>query len=503
MKPTILIVEDEPSGRKVIESVLINQGYNLEFATNGREAIKKAATLKPDLILLDIMLPEMDGFEVCEHLRKDKQLAEVPIVMLTALDDRNTRIASLDAGADDFISKPIDRAELRARVRSITRLNRYRLLHERDLITSWIAEKASDGYLQLKPDDTILYANSRARFYLGLDVDPASPISDPFMSIVTRQYAPHPEPAWADWPAATATTESRNRFLVRPESNSAHEFWLEATIFEIPGAEGEGAPRTRLIRLRDVTADILNRRNTRSFGEAITHKIRTPVSHIVSSLDLLARLAPRLSQEEIVQYSTTALKGARRLFDSLNRVLKYSNIQASINNPEGFSLSDFKQTVEKVSDDVGIGNLSISLAEELLSTQVILPIQSVEVLLWEILGNSKKFHPAGTPAININVFRAEGQRIAFQISDDGVSLSPRQLSIAWLPYFQGEKDFTGEAPGMGLGLSTVSTIVWGAGGACSLTNRDDRPGVVVEFVIPEVTPGKPSPIYTGGLDGRI
>src|SRR5215203_5707959 len=113
MKPTILIVEDEPSGRKVVESVLINQGYNLEFAANGREAIKKATALKPDLILLDIMLPEMDGFEVCEHLRKDKQLAEVPIVMLTALDDRNTRIASLDAGADDFISKPIDRAELR------------------------------------------------------------------------------------------------------------------------------------------------------------------------------------------------------------------------------------------------------------------------------------------------------------------------------------------------------------------------------------------------------
>ncbi|HXD10093.1 MAG TPA: response regulator, partial [Anaerolineales bacterium] len=69
MKPTILIVEDEPSGRRVIESILLNQGYNIEFATNGKEALKQASLLKPDLVLLDIMLPEMDGIEVCQHLR--------------------------------------------------------------------------------------------------------------------------------------------------------------------------------------------------------------------------------------------------------------------------------------------------------------------------------------------------------------------------------------------------------------------------------------------------
>ena len=501
MKPTILIVEDEPSGRKVIESILVNQGYNLEFATNGREALQQASLLKPDLVLLDIMLPEMDGLEVCQHLRKDKELREVPVVMITALDDRNTRIACIDAGADDFISKPIDRAELRARARSITRLNRYRLLHERDLITAWIAEKASDGFLQLHADDRILYANSRARFYLGLEVDPTLPIADSFMNIVLRQYTPHPQPAWADWPATSTLNLVQNRYLVRPESNTSHEFWLEATIFEMSGAEG--VLRTRIVRLRDVTADILNRRNTRSFGEAIAHKIRTPVSHIVSSLDLLARLAPKLSQEEIVQYSTTALSGAKRLYEALNRVLKYSNIQANVNSVEGFSLSEFKPLVEKISNEIGLSNISILVPDDLNSAQIILPSQSMEVLFWEILGNSRKFHPTGAPTMTVKASRVEPQRITFQIKDDGVSLSPRQLSIAWLPYFQGEKDFTGEAPGMGLGLSTVSAIVWGAGGTCRLMNREDGPGVVVELAIPEVASDRPSKIYAGGLDGKI
>ena len=499
MPPTILIADDDAAGRRVIESVLINQGYILEFAVNGSEVLKKAAELKPDLILLDIMMPGMDGLEVCQRLRRDKELAEVPIVIITALDDRNTRIASLDMGADDFISKPFDRAELRARVHSITRLNRYRLLHEKNLITSWIADKASDGYLQLDSKDRILYANARARFYLGMDADQSKPVTDTFINIVLRQYKTQPQPAWVGWPAITTNTS--NRYLVRPESNTANEFWLELAIYEIPGAEG--APRARIIRLHDVTADVLNRRNTRSFGEAISHKIRTPVTHIVSSLDLLARLAPQMSQAEIVQFSSTALRGAQRLHETLNRVLKYSNLHANVNSAEGFSLSEFKPLVEKIAEEMGLSSLSVSVEADLEQEQIILPCQSVEVLLWEILGNSLKFHPTGKPTITIDVRRAESQGIALRIGDDGLTLSPRQLSIAWLPYYQGEKDFTGEALGMGLGLSTVSAIIWGAGGACRITNQEAGPGVVVELVIPEIHGDDLALAFTGDLNGRI
>ena len=488
MKPVILIVDDEPAGRKVIESVLLNQGYHLEFASNGRDALRQASILKPDLILLDLMLPEMDGMEVCAHLRRDRELAEVPIVMVTALDDRNTRIACLDAGVDDFISKPFDRAELRARVRTITRLNRYRLLHERNMITSWIAEKASDGYLQIHADDRILFANPRARFYLGLDTDQSEPIRETFMNVVSRQYALHPEPAWAGWPAS-AMSASQNRYLVRPESETAHEFWLEAALFETPAAEGR--PRMRIIRLRDVTSDILNRRNTRSFGEAVTHKIRTPVTHIVSSLDLLSRLAPQMSQADIMQFSTTALRGARRLNDALDRILKYSNIRTMPGSSEGFCIADLKALIEKVAADIGLVSVTVTIAGDMELSKLILPLQSLEVVFWELLGNSKKFHPTGKPRVMVEVFQTRRGMVTLNVSDDGVSLSPRQLSIAMLPYYQGEKDFTGEMPGMGLGLSTVNAIVWGAGGSCRIMNRESGAGVKVELTIPESRVGEP------------
>ncbi|WKZ40279.1 MAG: response regulator [Anaerolineales bacterium] len=132
MASIILIVDDEPSGRHTLESILEGQGYQIEMAENGMEAIEKARQILPDVILLDVMMPGMDGFEVCRRIRSDPLLAEIPILMLTALDDRKSLLSGLDSGADDYITKPYDRYELRARLLGITRLNRYRkLLDER------------------------------------------------------------------------------------------------------------------------------------------------------------------------------------------------------------------------------------------------------------------------------------------------------------------------------------------------------------------------------------
>jgi putative two-component system response regulator len=132
MSSLVLIVDDEYVGRETLQSVLEGEGYELEMAENGLQAIEKAKQLLPDVILLDVMMPGMTGFEVCQRIRSDPQIAEIPIIILTALDDRESLLNALKAGADDFISKPFDRYELRARLLGITRLNRYqKLIQER------------------------------------------------------------------------------------------------------------------------------------------------------------------------------------------------------------------------------------------------------------------------------------------------------------------------------------------------------------------------------------
>ncbi len=127
---TVLIVDDDPTAREALVAILEGEGYELRLAKDGIQALEMLKQLQPDLILLDVMMPAMTGFEVCQRIRATPALAEVPILLLTALDDRDSRLRGIESGADDFLSKPPDRRELVARVRTITRLNRYRTLME-------------------------------------------------------------------------------------------------------------------------------------------------------------------------------------------------------------------------------------------------------------------------------------------------------------------------------------------------------------------------------------
>jgi diguanylate cyclase (GGDEF)-like protein len=128
---TVLIVDDDPISRFTVKALLEQEKiYNLEFAENGEQGLTKALDIVPDVMLLDVMMPGIDGFEVCRRLRTHHRLAELPIVMVTTLDDRQSRLRGIEAGADDFMSKPFDQEELCARIRTITRLNRYRRLVE-------------------------------------------------------------------------------------------------------------------------------------------------------------------------------------------------------------------------------------------------------------------------------------------------------------------------------------------------------------------------------------
>ena len=129
-RPVLLIVDDEPLGLKSMASVFEGQGYELVLTGSGHEAMQFVETGRPDVILLDVMMPGMDGLEACRRIRSHPGMAEIPILLVTALDDRQSRLEGLESGADDYITKPIDRAEVRARVRTITRLNRFRRLQK-------------------------------------------------------------------------------------------------------------------------------------------------------------------------------------------------------------------------------------------------------------------------------------------------------------------------------------------------------------------------------------
>lgn len=118
MNNRILVVDDEPRYLRLMEANLVTEGYQVLKATNGQEAVDKVASQQPDLVLLDIMMPVLDGFGACERIR---EFSSVPIIMVTARGEENARVRGLDLGADDYIVKPFSATELLARVRAVMR----------------------------------------------------------------------------------------------------------------------------------------------------------------------------------------------------------------------------------------------------------------------------------------------------------------------------------------------------------------------------------------------
>ena len=126
--PRILVVDDNPTNIKMLKTRLAANGYDVITAADGEEALASARGQHPDLILLDIMMPRLDGLEVCKRLRADPAFPFTPIILVTAMADTKDVIAGLDAGGDEYLTKPIDHGALVARVRSMLRI---KALHDR------------------------------------------------------------------------------------------------------------------------------------------------------------------------------------------------------------------------------------------------------------------------------------------------------------------------------------------------------------------------------------
>jgi CheY-like chemotaxis protein len=486
-QPTILIVDDEAWGRDGLEALLLNQGYTLAFAATGQEALTQAATLIPDLILLDVMMPEMDGFEVCRRLRADSILADVPVVLVTALDDRDSRLQGIEAGADDFVTKPFDRAELRTRVRTITRLNRFRRMLAERTKFEWVVEQAEDGYLLLDDSGQIHYANHKGRLHLGLPLLTDEPITETFHQLVRKQYHAEPETAWAIWP--DHTSQHSPRFLVRPESDTSQPFWLQVATLQLNLPTNARGDTLWVVHLRDVTAQMAQKTDKWHFQAMVSHKFRTPLIPLVTGLDLIRKYADKLSPEEIMEVTERAYKGIFRLQSEIEDILQYVNTSKSIPADKKLRLNQLSELVSQLGQTLELTQLSLALADDLAASEATINLanQSAELVFKELLENARKFHPQQSPVIHVAVSKARfGQSITVTVTvtDNGLHLSSEQLTQVWTPYYQGEKYFTGEAGGMGLGLAMVASIVWNAGGRCRMYNRPDQPGIVVELSLP-------------------
>jgi len=467
----VLIVDDEVSNRKTLQFLLAPLGYLLEFAGDGVEALEKAAQVRPDLILLDVMMPRLDGFEVCRKLRADPTLAEVPVIMVTALDDRDSLLQGLQAGADDFISKPFDRLELRSRVQTVVRLNRYRRLTLERARFAWVVEHSEEGYVVTNARDEVTYANAVARRYLGLPEDEAQPVAGRFADLVNPQYRWEPETA--------RNTRAEPFYLIRPESDIEPAQWLRVSELALPAGAGSEA----VIQVRNVTAQVNLWREMWSFTTSVQHKLRTPLALMAHSLELMGEFAGSATPQEIRQVADIAQRSLERLKIEVEDVFQYVRAHGAPTDGAGLPVAGLTGLAHDLGVQLGIEDLRVTVDDDLSAEAVRMGRPALEMVLREIFENARKFHPRNAPHISVRA-ALKGRAVSVHIGDDGVSLSPEQLARMWLPYYQVEKSLTGQVAGMGLGLAMVAVMVMNAGGTYTAHNRPHGPGIEIELRLP-------------------
>ncbi len=149
---SILVVDDEPDNFDVIEALLSDCNYKFYYAASGKQAIDALDIFQPDLILLDVMMPELDGIEVCRRIKTDPRWKFTPTIVVTALNSKEEMSRCLDAGADDFVSKPVHRLELKARINSMLRIKRQHDLIQTSLLETQAAKEAAELAAKVKSD---------------------------------------------------------------------------------------------------------------------------------------------------------------------------------------------------------------------------------------------------------------------------------------------------------------------------------------------------------------
>lgn len=454
-----------------MDELLRGTTLRLEFAHSAEEGLRQAEELLPTAIVLDID-PELNSYETCRRLRANHLLGGTPIIMLNSRRNRDERAAGLSAGADDFIEKPLDGLELLSRLGTISRLSSQRLLLADLTRFSWMADHAQEGYLLLDRAGGIMYANERAIELLNLAEDFTGL---PFTTVVERAYLPEPVSVWKHWLA-----EPEACFLVQPETPTARAAWVILEALEMD----MGSEYHRIVRLRDVTERMSIYQDMRRFHTVVAHKLRTPMSIMVSNLGIIKNKIDMLSPEEIREYAQGAIGGADRLANEIRKILTYIDAPLALNLGQPAQLEILPEMLAETSQLLGLEHVLLSMPEQLRAQTIALTPDALEMIFHELLENARKFHPQHIPTVDISVGQNSPGYVNIRVVDDGMNLTPEQTRWAWLPYVQGEKDFTGELPGMGLGFPMVATLLWKAGGDLLLRNRPDGPGIVIEMRIP-------------------
>jgi signal transduction histidine kinase len=445
----ILIVDDAPDNLNFLSRVLAERGYKVRAVTAGSQALVAAQMRPPDLILLDINMAGMDGFEVCTCLKADEKLKRIPVIFLSGLADTEDKLKAFSLGGVDYITKPFQIAEVQARVNTHFKLHRFQLALEKHNQNQTANHEAvlnniADGVLVLDLQGNFLSANP-ALLRMISEEDLRGIIAVPLKKTIKWQ----------------------------------------RKIFSVTAAPVPDVGTVAVVR--DETRRNEIERAKDSMLAAASHELLTPLTVVMNYIELLIVLTRmgRANTDIFIEHLNRALENSQRLHRLVLAILDQAQIQAGrlVLKKQPFNLPRLFETTRQLLDSLITQK---GLSYELIihpdvPDEILGDANRLQQVLVNLIGNAIKFTAQG--GIRVSVRWTDAETLLIAVTDTGPGIPSEQLPDIFEAFRRGSDYAHREHQGAGLGLSIVKEIVALMGGRISVSSEEGV-GSVFTVVIP-------------------
>jgi signal transduction histidine kinase len=433
----ILIVDDMPDNLNFLSRVLSEKGYKVRAVTAGTQALVAAQLRPPDLILLDINMPGMNGFEVCTRLKADEKLREIPVIFLSSLTDTQDKLKAFSLGGVDYVTKPFQIAEVQARVETHFKLRRFQLALEKHNQNQVANHEAVLNNIA----DGVLVFNLQGNF---LSANPA------LLRMISE--------------------EDLRKIIAAPLEKMIR--WKHK-VFSVTTAPVPGVGTVAVFR--DETRRNETERAKDSMLATASHELRTPLAAVMNYLEMLIVLTRmgRVDADIFTEHLNRALENSQRLHRLVLAILDQAQIHAGrmVLKKQPFNLPDLFETTRQLLNSL-IAQKSLSyklIIHADVPDEMIGDADRLQQVLINLIGNAIKFTIQG--GIRVVVHCQDAQTLTIAVADTGPGIPVEQIPDIFEAFRRGSDYAHREQQGAGLGLSIVKEIVTRMGGHISVSSE--------------------------------
>jgi two-component system, cell cycle response regulator len=475
-KPVILVVDNEPLNVELLQAILPSKDYDVVTAGDGAGALAVLAGQKIDLMLLDVMMPNLDGFEVTRMIRADPKIKGLPIILITALSETKERIMGIEAGCDEFVTKPFDKNEVLARIRTLLRLNFYRSQIDEKEKFEHVVNRMNDGLIICDAGGNIVRTNQKGRELLG-----SEDLSPGWLGRMSHTY----KKGYRGDLEHDLAIYDMDFDLERPGTSAKGLLIVSFSTSVIKDTEGRTV--SVVIALHDVTEQRKSKFQKENFLSLMSSKLRAPLAESMEHLQLLRKMTLPEGGDDCGKSIDLAVGQVSAFLTMTEKIFDFLAADASARfeeNPVGADIIGMERVEAMVRAAAKThGDRTVECSFDLApGLAVAVSEHFFGILVKNLVENAVKFNAQGVAQIKVSA-RAEGDKVRFSFADNGPGIPSEEKRAVFENFHQADLHEAKKAEGMGLGLPTAKKIVEGCLGEIHV---DGEPGwgTCIVFTLP-------------------